>query len=416
MTSGKEGRPLDKAVFKKYILLATYIVLLYLVLSHLDVVISSLGFLYGVIKPIVIGACIMFVMNVLLKIYERFFFKKSFSGLKNGAKVKRVICILLTYATFVAFITVLCLVVVPQVAQSVRTLAESMPAYLSAANENITQFARQLGLSDNLWETIRSFWEQFEISLSDLIKKVASTAIDATVTATKAVINFLIGIIFAAYMLYAKEKLVKITKKLCYAIFKAKAADKIIEIAAEANVTFSRFIGGQLLEAVILGVLCFVGMLIIGIPYAPLIACLVGATSLIPVLGAYIGTIPSAFIILMVDPIKAVVFVIFIIILQQIEGNFIYPKVVGNAIGLEGLWVFAAIIIGGGLGGVTGMLIGVPLMAVIYSLVRKYAQKAVKSRGVDETKYDAQAAAAVSDEGTKKEECASDEEKPQSSD
>ncbi|MBR5005999.1 MAG: AI-2E family transporter, partial [Clostridia bacterium] len=171
-------------------------------------------------------------------------------------------------------------------AQSVRTLAESMPAYLSAANENITQFARQLGLSDNLWETIRSFWEQFEISLSDLIKKVASTAIDATVTATKAVINFLIGIIFAAYMLYAKEKLVKITKKLCYAIFKAKAADKIIEIAAEANVTFSRFIGGQLLEAVILGVLCFVGMLIIGIPYAPLIACLVMVAG---VLGVYYG-------------------------------------------------------------------------------------------------------------------------------
>ncbi|MBQ3379413.1 MAG: AI-2E family transporter [Clostridia bacterium] len=383
---------MDKAVFKKYILLATYIVILYLVLSHIDVVVTSLGFVFGVIKPIVIGACIMFVMNVLLKIYEKHLFKKSFPSLKNGAELKRVVCILLTYATFALFITVLSLVVVPQVAKSVRLLAESLPDYLAGANAGFSQFAERLSLSDNLWDTVQSFWEQFELTLSDLIKNAASMALDATVSATKAVMNFIIGLIFAAYMLYAKEKLVRISKKLCYAVFKQKAADKIIEIAQEANVTFSRFIGGQLLEAVILGCLCFIGMLIIGIPYAPLIACLVGATSLIPVLGAYLGTIPSAFIILMVDPIKALVFIIFIIILQQIEGNLIYPKVVGNVIGLEGLWVFAAIIIGGGLGGVTGMLIGVPLMAVIYSLIRKYAEKAVTKRGIDRSKYDAAAA------------------------
>ncbi|MBR2742167.1 MAG: AI-2E family transporter [Clostridia bacterium] len=405
---------MDKDVFKKYILIATYIVLLYLVLSHLDVVISSLGFLYNVVKPIVIGACIMFVMNVLLKKYEKVLFKKGFPTIKNGAKLKRVICILLTYATFAAFIVILCVVVVPQVAQSVRSLAESLPGYLSAANTGFMDFVSRLGLPDNIWETIRGFWDQFESSFSDIIKSAAGTAIDATVTATKAIINFLIGLIFAAYMLFAKEKLVKITKKLCYAIFKGKAADKIIEIAAEANVTFARFIGGQLLEAVILGALCFIGMLILRLPYAPLIACLIGATSLIPVLGAYLGTIPSAFIILMVDPIKALVFVIFIIVLQQIENNFIYPKVVGNAIGLEGLWVFAAIVIGSGLGGVMGMLVGVPLMAVIYSLVRTYTALAVEKRGVDESKYDAQAAAAIM-EGTKTDESASDEEKPTSS-
>jgi len=177
-------------------------------------------------------------------------------------------------------------------------------------------------------------------------------------------------------------------KKLSYAIFKNPVSEKIVEIAKEANVTFSRFIGGQLMEACILGILCFIGMMIIGIPYAPLISCFIGVTSLIPILGAYIGTIPSAFIILMEDPIKALIFVIFIIVLQQIEGDVIYPKVVGNAIGLDGLWVFVAITVGASVGGVMGMLIGVPLMAVIYSLVRQYTNKFLEKKQVDKSKFE----------------------------
>lgn len=379
---------MDKATFRKYILIATYIILLYLGVSHIDAVASGVGYVFGVIKPLVIGACIMFVMNVLLKFYEKHLIKVKILKLKNGAKLTRILCILLTYATFALLITILALVVIPQVTQSIRTLAVQMPSYLSMANTWIEDWGQQMGLTSGIWDFILNIWKQFEISLSDLIKNAATVAIDVTVNVTMWVFNFFVGLVFAAYMLYSKEKLVKICKKVCYAVFKAPISDKIVEIAKEANVTFSRFIGGQLVEAVILGGLCFIGMLIIGIPYAPLISCLVGATSLIPILGAYIGTIPSAFIILMEDPIKAIVFVIFIIVLQQVEGNVIYPKVVGNAIGLDGLWVFVAIIVGGGLWGIMGMLIGVPLMAVIYSLVRQYTEKFVKKRGVSRDKYE----------------------------
>ncbi len=379
---------MDKALFKKYILIATYTVVLFLVLSHLNVVASSLGYICNVAKPIIIGACIMFVMNVLLKFYEKHFFKHCFENKKNGQKKKRGICVLLTYAPFALFITVLSLVVVPQVAQSVRTLAEHLPAYLKAASENITAFLQQMGFSDDLGEIIQRFMSQLEISLSDVVKNVAGAVLDVTVNVAKAVFNFFLGLIIAAYMLFAKEKLVKIAKKLCYAIFKQKAAETINDIAAEANVTFSRFIGGQVLSAIILGCLCFIGMLIIGIPYAPLISCIVGVASIIPVLGPFIGAIPSAFIILMEDPVKALVFLIFILVLQQFKGNLIYPKIVGTAVGLDGLWVIAAVIIGGGIGGAMGMLVGVPLMAVIYSLVKVYAEKSVKKRGIEIWKYD----------------------------
>jgi len=380
---------LEKATFRKYILLATYIILLYLAVSHIDVVASAVVSIFNILKPLIIGGCIMFVMNVLLKFYEKHFFKKMFPKFKKGKQLKRIICIFITYATFAVIIIILGRVIVPQVAQSVRVLVAELPGYLVTATAWIEEHARTLGFAENgIMDFIMDIWEQFEISLSDFMKTAGSVVIDVTVNITMWIVNFVIGIIFAAYLLYSKEKLVRMMKKLSYAIFKNPVSEKIVEIAKEANVTFSRFIGGQLMEACILGILCFIGMMIIGIPYAPLISCFIGVTSLIPILGAYIGTIPSAFIILMEDPIKALIFVIFIIVLQQIEGDVIYPKVVGNAIGLDGLWVFVAITVGASVGGVMGMLIGVPLMAVIYSLVRQYTNKFLEKKQVDKSKFE----------------------------
>ncbi len=379
---------MEKSTLKRYILISTYIVLLYLFVSHLGDVASVVGAFFTVLMPIIVGLCIAFVMNVLMSKFEKHIYKDNVFKTSKGRKLKRIGCIFLTYAVIIFAITILVLIISPQVIESLKTLAVAMPGYVAATHTQFMEWGERLELTDDVWNTLMSIWQQFETSWSTIIKNAATTAIDVTVSVTKGIVNFLIGLILAAYLLYSKEKLVRISKKVCYAVFFEKAADKIVEIASEANKTFSRFIGGQLAEAIVLGVLCFLGMTLMGIPYAPLISCLVAVMSLIPVIGVYIGTIPSAIIILMENPVKALVFVIFIIVLQQINGKLIYPRIVGTAVGLDGLWVFIAILLGAGFGGVIGMLICVPLMALAYSLVSQYTHRILGKKSIEKAKYE----------------------------
>ena len=210
--------------------------------------------------------------------------------------------------------------------------------------------------------------------VADVVKSGFTSFVNSTLTAVGAVVgsvvNFFIGLIFGIYILSGKEKLHSQVSRIMHAYMKERTVARIRYIYRTANETFSSFIIGQCTEAVILGTLCTIGMLLFRFPYAPMIGAFIGATALIPIVGAYLGAAVGAFMILTVDPLKALLFIIFIVVLQQLEGNLIYPRVVGSSIGLPGIWVLAAVTVGGGLGGIGGMLLGVPVAATAYKLIR----------------------------------------------
>ena len=198
------------------------------------------------------------------------------------------------------------------------------------------------------------------------------------------VFNFIVGFAFSTYMLLQKETLCQNAKKILFAFLDRGKAEVLISVGKLSNEMFAKFVSGQLTEAVIIGILCFLGMSLFSIPYAPLIATIVSVTALVPIFGAFIGTAFGAFLLLMVRPITAVWFVLFIIVLQQIEGNFIYPKVVGGSIGLPGIWVLFAVTLGGNLFGVMGMLLGVPISAVLYTLLRQSVFRRLKEKKISD--------------------------------
>ena len=220
---------------------------------------------------------------------------------------------------------------------------------------------------------------------SEMSGAVVNTAIGSIATIVTSLFNIIVGIIFAIYMLYNKEKFGIQAKKLAYGHLPKKAADELMYIGRLSNKTFGKFVTGQCTEAVIIGVLCFIGMSVFKMPYAIMVSVLVGFTALIPIFGAFIGTAIGAFLILMVSPIQAFWFIVFIIVLQQIEGHVIYPKVVGTSIGLPAIWTMLAVIVGGALGGVLGMLVGVPMSSVAYSLIKRYTNRKLEKKEIDVT-------------------------------
>ena len=370
---------MDKDI-KKYMLISTYVVVLYLALSNIKIVLNAFSNIMGILSPLIIGICIAFILNILLNFIEKRCIKKLSARVKWIYNNQRLISIFITYIFTIVIISMIILFVFPQVIDSSKTLANKLPRYMDLLKDYSDSLHINLGLSKEIWEDSFISWDKIVMSVGEFTANTVNILFDFTKTFTFGVLNFLIGIVFSIYFLIYKEKLARIAMNLSRAFLGENISQGLIHIAKEINDTFSRFIGGQVTEAFILGSLCFIGMIILKIPYAPLISVLVGLGNLIPILGAYLGTIPGSLIIFMEEPMKALVFIIFIIILQQIENNLIYPKVVGNAIGLDGLWVFLAITIGGSIFGVMGMLIGVPTMAIIYSLVREVTYKRLRSK------------------------------------
>ncbi len=369
---------------KKYIIVATYSILLFLGISNIDKVCQAVQFVMGLLTPIIIGLCIAFVLNLLMKFYENRILKKMGTKHPRLLRFKRMASMLMTYLSVIAVLTAILFFIIPQISKSASTFIVNAPGYITNFQEWTQEMAVKFNLSSDMWEQILKNWEQISAAFTTFLSDSMMNILNFTLNFTSSVLNFFIGLIFSIYMLYSKEKLLGILKKMVYAFIKPPYAGKVIEICSQTNEVFGRFIGGQLTEAFILGILCFIGAAVLQIPYAPLAAVLMGVTSVLPIVGAYIGTITSGLIIFMEDPFKALIFVIFILCLQQFEGNVIYPKVVGSAIGLNGFWVFSAIIIGGGLFGIMGVLISVPLTALVYTLMRTFVHKRLKENGLPE--------------------------------
>lgn len=364
--------------FKSNLLLATYVV----VLAFIFINIKSVGNVFGstmtMLKPFLIAICIAFVLNIPMKFYE----EKVLDKVIKQPKKRRPFAIILTIITIIAIIVGLVLFIIPQLVESGSTLVKNIPDYVKTLEMFMAEHFSKTEVFDELLNQVLSMGENIIKVVGQVTGSLVSQVVDITVGVTSTIINFFMGTLIAIYILLSKEKLGIQAKKMLYAFFDRGKADKVMEVASISNNKFSKFITGQCIEAVILGGLCFIGMTIFSMPYALLVSTIIGVTALVPIFGALIGTIPAAFIIFMVEPMTAVWFIILIVVIQQIEGNLIYPMVVGNSIGLSAIWVLLAITVGGSTFGILGILIGIPLFGVLYTLLSTITNSKLKEKNI----------------------------------
>ena len=364
--------------FKSNLLLATYVVVLAFIFINIKSVGNVFGSTMAMLKPFLIAICIAFVLNIPMKFYE----EKVLDKVIKQPKKRRPLAIILTIITIIAIVVGLVLFIIPQLVESGSTLVKNIPDYVKTLEMFMAEHFSKTEVFDELWNQVLSMGENIIKVVGQVTGSLVSQVVDITVGVTSTIINFFMGILIAIYILLSKEKLGIQAKKMLYAFFDRGKADKVMEVASISHNKFSKFITGQCIEAVILGGLCFIGMTIFSMPYALLVSTIIGVTALVPIFGALIGTIPAAFIIFMVEPMTAVWFVILIVVIQQIEGNLIYPMVVGNSIGLSAIWVLLAITVGGSTFGILGILIGIPLFGVLYTLLSTITNSKLKEKNI----------------------------------
>ncbi len=368
-----------KTDIKKHTSLLIGIFILYLCIRYWDGAVGLLSMAVSAATPLIAGAAIAYILNILMSFFERHYFPKSKSKAVNGSR--RIVCMLLAFLSLIGIVALIIGIVVPELVNCAKHLFAEVPeavmdllAYLEK-NEMLDQYV--IMLEEYLVENFSGLEDKLVSGAQSLLSGVGgvmSSVVSAVGSVFSTVVTFLVAVIFSIYILLGKETLGTQARKLISTYCK-KSADKIFYVVDTLDDSFHHFIVGQCTEAVVLGVLCMVGMWIFRFPYAMMIGVLIGFTALIPVAGAYIGAGVGAFMMLTESPFTAVLFLVFIVVLQQLEGNLIYPRVVGNSIGLPGIWVLAAITIGGGLMGVFGMLLAVPIVAAIYKLIQADVRK-----------------------------------------
>lgn len=346
--------------------LILYTVLLIFGFIYIKEIFSILRNIIKIFMPFIIGIMIAFVLNVLMEVIENKWFEK----LNWNKNTKRALSLTLSIFIVIGFFIILMLLIIPNLQDTIVIFANNIPDYLS----NLKELLLKLNVSNNVINDIMETLSNLGDTAKEYVLNNSGKVIEATFgiasNVLNAFVNVFIGIVFAIYFLIDKEKISRQFNNIMKAYLPNKSCKKIVDIAELSNRVFANFVSGQCLEAIIIGVLCFFGMIILRLPYAGAISVLVGFTALIPVFGAFIGTIVGAFLIFMVNPLQAVIFVIFIIVLQQLEGNLIYPHVVGKSVGLPGIWVLVAVTLGASINGVLGMLLSVPLASIIYSILK----------------------------------------------
>lgn len=368
---------LNRETMKKLMLLIAFTILLLVGVQRLDAVFGAVKFLWGIGFPFALGGAIAFILNVPMTALERWLFpeeKTAKSKLKK--KLARPLCMILSILLVLGVISLVIFVVVPELGSTVVGLGASVEAFIPRAQEWLEDIFQNNEQIVAWIESLEMNWEKAVETAWSFFSSGAGSVLSSTMTVAKTIIsavtNFFIGFVFACYVLLQKEKLGEQCRKLLTAVFPGKQVDYILHVCSLSHRTFSSFITGQCMEAVILGAMFFVAMNLLRFPYALLVGVLVAFTALIPIFGAFIGCVVGAFLILMVSPAQALGFIVLFQVLQQIEGNLIYPRVVGNSVGLPAIWVLAAVTVGGNLMGILGMLIFIPIVSVLYALLREW--------------------------------------------
>lgn len=367
---------MKKIEWKNLLKIGLAVLVVYLAIHYWGKISGFIALSVSAASPIFAGLIMAYAINILMTFYERHFFKKSTK--KGVIKLRRPLCLTGAVITLAGIIALVLCLVIPQLAECVKMVIDYVPTAIDMLVKKLETFDV---VPDDIINSLSSIdWKskigELTTTISSGVGNIIGVALAAVSSVFSVASTIVIGFIFALYLLLDKDRLTAQLRLVIEKFLPERVVEKGNHILGIANDCFHKFIVGQCTEAVILGSLCMVGMLVLRLPYAPMIGALVAFTALIPIVGAFIGAGVGAFLILMVSPSKAVIFLVFIIVLQQIEGNLIYPRVVGSSMGLPGIWVLAAVTVGGGVMGIPGMMIGVPLMAVIYKLVKENINEA----------------------------------------
>lgn len=368
---------MEKKLFRSLILLITYAVLLVLAIVRLDEIRGFLISVAGALRPFLVGVAIAFILHRPCRFFLRLYEKKL------PRKAARPLAVVSSYGAMILVISGIFAFIIPQVVASIEMFVSNLGGY-------IAHFQVWL---DRIFQTLdMEYLQSLDLTgLYEILEKMGNAALDMVTNAVPQIFTITSGLIsvvvtgalalvFSIYMLSGQETLLGQCRSLVKAYLPRRAQETVFAVARLTADTFTNFVSGQALEACILGGLCFLGMTLLRFPYAPLISVIVGVSALIPVAGAYLGAGLSALLLVMISPVQALGFLIFLVILQQVEGNLIYPRVVGGSIGLPGIWVLSAVTIGGGLFGFLGMLVGVPVVSVLYTLLRGDVRRRLQAR------------------------------------
>ncbi|MBQ7028557.1 MAG: AI-2E family transporter [Ruminococcus sp.] len=374
---------MERKDIKRYLIIAAIAAGTLLLVQNFSLAIKLVGLVIAALNPLIIGAVIAYIFNIIMGSLEKRYFPKhkdDFIG-----RTRRPMCLVLSFLIALAAIALILKIIIPQMVEAVKIVGMSIPEVFEDARSFVLKKLDE-------YPKIQDEIEKFDISSIDFSKittyvtsgalGVFNSAVAIIGTVTSTLTNTVIGIIFAIYLLARKDKLRQDMSRFQKVYFSEKTNRRMNRILDTAHNCFRQFFIGQFIEAILLGTLTFIGSSILQLPYSAMTGVIVGVSALIPIVGALVGTAISALVIVTVNPMQAVIFVIFIVILQQIDNNIFYPKIVGSSVGLPGIWVLAAVTVGGSLCGVIGMLIGVPLWATVYKLYYEELEKKEKKMGI----------------------------------
>lgn len=370
--------------FREILLLGILLLGVWFLLNHADGVVGSLQALWVILSPFLLGAALAFVLNVPMR-----FLEKRVLGWMDRVgwltKLKRPVALLLTLALTLLVVYLVMSLVVPEIVATIETLIRAVPAFAQKLNEWLAQYEVEIGsfLNEQIkLPTGEEMQAQMGRMLDIALKGVAFSG-SVIGSAYQSILSMFFVVMFIIYFLLGKERLASQFKRLLQAYMKPEHYEGLMKVASLSQKTFSSFITGQCLEALILGVMFFIVLTLFRMPYVLLISVFIAVTALIPVVGAWMGCLVGAFLILVNDPMQALVFVAVFLVVQQLEGNIVYPRVMGNAIGLPSIWVLFAVVLGEGLMGILGMLLFIPLMSVAYKLLAEAVEQRLKARTAD---------------------------------
>ncbi|MEW9094704.1 MAG: AI-2E family transporter [Clostridiaceae bacterium] len=383
---------IDKKTARHIIFIGCSVVLFYLAVSNFPVVMNIFQKIFTYISPLFLGLCIGYTLNIPMRSIEKGLYKLSNTKGKTSektAKLIRPISIILTLISFIAVILLVMFIVIPEIGRTIASINKMMPSFIGRIQVWWEGLDLDIPILAQQAENFGISFENINRSFLTLIQNISFAIIDSFMfligIAFKSLLQFFLGLIFAVYMLMNKETLINQIKRVLKAFLPESWAHRIIKVSSITNNAFINFFTGQFIEALILGGMFWVGMKIFRFPYATIISVLISFTALIPIFGAFIGCVVGAFLILVSNPTQALWFIIFFLIIQQIEGNFIYPKVVGASVGLPAIWVLTAVTIGGSMMGILGMLTFIPITSVLYTLLRESVNARLKNKVIEKT-------------------------------
>ncbi len=378
---------LSKQTKKQLMQLIAFAIALYCGLEHFDVVLDVFHALWGILLPFVLGGAIAFIINVPMRAIERKLFNKN----AKLAKFKRIAAYLLTLLCVIGVFALALVVVIPELGNTITLLMEQIPAAIEGLQKWSMELEKEWPALEPFIEELDIDWKSLSATAVGMVQGIAAGLLNSGMGLFSGIVNgvvtFFIGFVFSIYVLFQKERLSGQAKQILYAFLPERAAEKVLSVGALSHRVFSSFLSGQCLEAVILGTLFVIAMTILRMPYAMLTGIVIALTALVPLVGAFIGCAVGMILIVMVNPIQALWFLILFLVLQQVEGNLIYPQVVGSSVGLPSIWVLAAVTVGGNLFGIMGILMFIPLCSVLYALFGGMVKRRLKERGVPREKW-----------------------------